>query len=82
MQSPYAGSFVESVARPTGVQLKWETKPSVSRVIPRPIVTIILCEKNTILTHNFGNNALAKHRFAMERQCLSEAFRKENDDVI
>ena len=32
------------MARPTGVQLKWETKLRVSRVISRPIVTIILCE--------------------------------------
>ena len=49
---------------------------------PLPLSNTHSVWKNNILMHNFGNNALAKHRFAMERQCLSEVFSKENDDVI
>ena len=32
--------------------------------------------------HNFGNSALAKLGFAMERQLLSGACSKENDGII
>ena len=35
-----------------------------------------------VIVANLGNNALAKHCFAMELQCLFGAFRKETDDVI
>ena len=38
-------SFIESEARPTGLQLKWGNEAESFLGDTRPIVTIILCEK-------------------------------------